>query len=189
MVPLNLIGDYGGGGMFLALGLLAAVMQARHTGEGQLVDVAMCDGASLLATMFHGLRAGGTWTEPPGTNVLDGGAHFYDVYETGDGRFVAVGAIESQFYAELLRLLEIAPQDAPQWDRDRWPELKRLVAERFRTKTRDEWAAVFEDRDACVTPVLELHEAAGHRHNAARGAFVDGLPAPVPRFSRVGVRT
>jgi alpha-methylacyl-CoA racemase len=152
------------------------------------VDAAMVDGVALLSTLIHGLRAGGFWRDEAGTNFLDSGAHFYEVYETGDGGHVAVGAIEPQFYAELLRLLEIAPEDAPQWDRDRWPELKLRFAEVFRSRTRAQWAEILEPAEACATAVLGLHEAPEHPHNIARGTFVtvDGVtqPAPAPRFSR-----
>ncbi|HEX6387958.1 MAG TPA: CaiB/BaiF CoA-transferase family protein [Solirubrobacteraceae bacterium] len=188
LFPLNLVGDYGGGGMLLALGVVCAVLEARGSGEGQVVDAAMVDGSALLTTVFHGLRAGGAWRDTPGTNVLDSGAHFYEVYETADGGHVSVGAIEPQFYADLLRLLEVDAADAPQWDKRRWPELKTRFAEIFKTRTRDEWAALLEHADACATPVLTLDEAVAHPHNVARGTFVqrDGLtqPAAAPRFSR-----
>jgi alpha-methylacyl-CoA racemase len=187
MFPLNLLGDYGGGGMLLAFGVLCGVLEARMSGQGQVVDAAMVDGVALLTTVIHGMRSSGDWTQP-GTNVLDSGAHFYEVYATSDGRHVAVGAIEPQFYAELLRILEIDPADAPQWDRARWPGLKERFAQIFRQRTRDEWAARFEGSDACVTPVLSLDEAPAHPHNVARGTFTNGAsgayPAPAPRFSR-----
>jgi alpha-methylacyl-CoA racemase len=148
----------------------------------------MVDGVALLTTVIHGMRSSGDWKAQPGTNVLDSGAHFYEVYETADGGHMAVGAIEPQFYAELLRILEIDPAQAPQWDRTRWPELKARFAAAFRARTRDEWAALFDGSDACVTPVLSLEEAPRHPHNVARGTFVDGgpgaHPAPAPRFSR-----
>jgi alpha-methylacyl-CoA racemase len=185
MFPLNLLGDYGGGAMFLAFGVLAALLEAQRSGRGQVVDAAMVDGVAYLSTIFHGLRAAGVWHDEPGTNVLDSGAHFYEVYETSDGGHIAVGAIEPQFYAELLRLLEVDPGEAPQWDRDRWPELRERFAAIFRTRTRDKWAAVLEPANACATPVLGLAEAASHPHNVARGTFGDGgLPAAAPRFSR-----
>ena len=187
LFPLNLVGDFGGGGMLLAFGVVCAVLEARRSGRGQVVDAAMVDGASLLTTLIHGLHAGGMWSEEAGTNVLDSGAHFYEVYETSDGGHMAVGALEPQFYAELLRLLELDPAEFPQWDQQRWPELKDRLAEVFKTRTRDEWAAIFEPADACVTPVLGLFEAAGHEHNVARSGFTDvagtTLPAPAPRFS------
>jgi alpha-methylacyl-CoA racemase len=188
LFPLNLVGDYGGGGMFLAFGVVCGVLEAKSSGQGQVVDAAMVDGAATLMTIFHGLRAGGLWRDEPGTNVLDSGAHFYEVYETSDGGFISVGAIEPQFYAELLRLLELDPADFPQWNNDRWPEFKERFAELFKTKTRDEWAVLLEPADACATPVLTLAEAPTHPHTAARQTFIerDGVvqPAPAPRFSR-----
>jgi alpha-methylacyl-CoA racemase len=187
MFPMNLVGDFGGGGMLLAFGVVCAVLEARESGRGQVVDAAMVDGASYLATLIHGLHAGGMWSDEPGTNLLDTGAHFYEVYETSDGGHMAVGAIEPQFYAELLRLLELDPADFPQFDRARWPEFKERFAELFRTRKRDEWAAIFEPAEACTTPVLGLFEAERHPHNVARNGFVqhDGItvPAPAPRFS------
>jgi alpha-methylacyl-CoA racemase len=188
LFPLNLLGDYGGGAMFLAFGVVCGIIEARNSGKGQVVDAAMVDGVALLTTLFHGLRAGGIWYDPPGTNLLDSGAHFYEVYECSDGGHVAVGAIEPQFYAELLRLLDLAPADYPQFDRDRWPQFKAQFAAIFKTKTRDEWAAVLEPAEACATAVLGLDEAPTHPHVVARGTFVerDGVvqPAPAPRFSR-----
>jgi len=188
LFPLNLLGDYGGGGMLLALGVVCGVLEARQSGRGQVVDAAMVDGSALLTTVIHGLRATGVWRDARGTNVLDSGAHFYEVYETADGGHVAVGAIEPQFYAELLRLLEVEPAEAPQWERERGPALKQRFAAIFATRTRDEWTAVLEDADACATPVLTIAEATAHPHNVARGTFVehDGVlqPAAAPRFSR-----
>jgi alpha-methylacyl-CoA racemase len=188
LFPLNLVGDYGGGGMFLAFGVVCGVLEARSSGQGQVVDAAMVDGAATLMSVFYGLRASGIWRDEPGTNVLDSGAHFYEVYETSDGGYISVGAIEPQFYAELLRLLELDPADFPQWNNDRWPEFKERFAELFKTKTRDEWAALLEPADACATAVLSIAEAAEHSHTRARQTFVerDGLvqPAPAPRFSR-----
>jgi alpha-methylacyl-CoA racemase len=188
LFPLNLVGDYGGGGMFLAFGVVCALLEARTSGQGQVVDAAMVDGAATLMTIFHGLRAGGLWRDEPGTNVLDSGAHFYEVYETSDGGYISVGAIEPQFYAELLRLLELDPAEFPQWNNDRWPEFKQRLAELFKTRTRDEWAALLEPADACATPVLSIAEATEHHHTAARQTFIerDGVvqPAPAPRFSR-----
>ncbi len=187
--PLNLVGDFGGGGMLLAFGVACALIETRRSGKGQVVDAAMVEGASLLSTMFWGMRAGGRWSDARGGNVLDTGAPWYDVYETADRRHVAVGAIEPKFYAELLRRLGLADEALPaQHDRARWPELRRRVAQVFATKTRDEWAAVFEGSDACVSPVLTFAEAKAHPHNAARSAHVvvGGVeqPAPAPRFSR-----
>jgi alpha-methylacyl-CoA racemase len=148
----------------------------------------MVDGAALLTTAIHALRAGGVWTDEPGTNVLDSGAHFYEVYETADGGHIAVGAIEPQFYAALLRLLEIDPDSAPQWDRERWPELKERLEAIFRTRTTAAWSELLETSDACACAVLGLRDAPSHPHNLARGTFVerDGVvqPAPAPRFSR-----
>ena len=185
--PMNLVADYGGGGMLLAFGVVCALLEARASGQGQVIDAAMVEGASLLATVMHGLMAMGIWSTEHGTNVLDTGAHFYEVYECADGRHIAVGAIEPQFYDELLRLMEIDPDDVPQWARDRWPEFKQLFAAKFRTRTRDEWAAILEPAEACATPVLTLGEAPSHPHNVARGSFVDDgvvQPRPAPRFSR-----
>jgi len=185
LFPLNLLGDYGGGGMLLAFGVVCAVLDARTTGRGQVVDAAMVDGVAQLATPFYGFAAAGS-LGPPGTNFLDSGAHFYEVYETADGGHMAVGAIEPQFYGALLRILDIPDSEAPQWDRQRWPELKRRFSAVFRTRTRDEWTAVFELADACTTPVLSLEEATVHPHNVARRTFVerDGamLPSAAPRF-------
>jgi alpha-methylacyl-CoA racemase len=188
LFPLNLLGDYGGGAMFLAFGVVCGIVEARTSGKGQVVDAAMVDGVALLTTLFHGLRAGGIWYDPPGTNLLDSGAHFYEVYECSDGGHVAVGAIEPQFYAELLRLLELDPAEYPQFDRERWPAMKESFAAVFKRKSRDEWAAILEPADACATAVLGFGEAPAHPHVAARGTFVehDGVvqPAPAPRFSR-----
>ena len=188
LFPLNLVADFGGGGMLLALGLVCGILEARTSGTGQVVDAAMVDGTAVLSTLFHALRQAGLWSGEPGTNLLDSGAHFYEVYETADGGHVAVGALEPRFYAELLRLLELDPGEFPQWDRARWPELKRRFAEVFATRTRDEWARLLEPAEACATPVLALDEAPAHPHNAARGTFVDVdgrvQPAPAPRFSR-----
>jgi alpha-methylacyl-CoA racemase len=188
LFPLNLVGDYGGGGMLLAFGILCAVLEARSSGAGQVVDAAMVDGAALLSTAIHGLRSGGLWSDTPGTNVLDSGAHFYEVYETSDGGHLAVGALEPQFYANLLALLEVDPEDAPQWETARWPELKERFAEIFRRRTRAQWAELLEGADTCATAVLGLADAPSHPHNVARGTFVthEGVvqPAPAPRFSR-----
>jgi len=188
LFPLNLLGDYGGGGMLLAFGVVCAVLRARESGEGQVVDAAMVDGAALLTTLIHGLRAGGLWSDVPGTNLLDSGAHFYEVYETSDGGHVAVGALEPQFYVALLKQLELDPGEAPQWDRARWPELKERFAELFRRRPAAEWRERLEHADACATVVLGLGQAPAHPHNVARGTFVehDGVvqPAPAPRFSR-----
>lgn len=186
--PLNLIGDYGGGAMYLAVGMLAGILSARETGVGQVVDAAMVDGAAQLMTMFHALAAAGEWPGARGENLLDGGAPFYDTYETSDGQFVAVGAIEPKFYAQLLEGLGLDPADLPnQNDRAGWPTLRSVFADRIRAGTRDEWNAVFSDTDACVTPVLDRNELVGDPHLAARGTVVDidgvAQPAPAPRFS------
>jgi alpha-methylacyl-CoA racemase len=187
--PLNLVGDFGGGGMLLALGVVAALLEAGRSGAGQVVDAAMVDGAALLTTQFHELLAAGLWSEERGANLLDGGAPFYGVYETADGRHLAVGALEPQFYAELLRRLGLDDADLPaQLDRDGWPLLRERLAALFRTRTRDAWCELLAGTDACVAPVLALGEAPAHPHNRARGTFVDvgGVtqPAPAPRFSR-----
>jgi alpha-methylacyl-CoA racemase len=193
--PLNLVGDFGGGGMLLAFGVVAALLDAQRSGTGQVVDAAMVDGAASLTTMLHGMWLAGGWEPARGTNLLDTGAPFYEVYETSDGGHMAVGAIEPQFYEALLRGLGLAPDDVgPQSDRARWPETKSRFAEVFRSRTRQEWTAVFDDVDACVAPVLAPWEAAQHPHNRERKTFVvrDGRtqPGAVPRFSRTpsGVR-
>ena len=192
--PLNLVGDFGGGGMLLALGVLAGILEARTSGVGQVIDAAMVDGAAQLAAGFYGYVADGTWSLQRGTNLLDSGAPFYDVYETSDGRHMAVGAIESRFYAELLRGLGIDGDSLPhQLDRAAWPELRRVFSEAFRTRSRAEWAEVFANRDACVTPVLSFGEAPQHEHSRFRDSYVevDGIrqPAPAPRFSRTPAST
>jgi alpha-methylacyl-CoA racemase len=186
--PLNLVGDFGGGGMLLAYGLVCGLVQARATGTGQVVDAAMVDGAAVLTTMFHAFRAMGIWADERGTNLLDTGAHFYDVYETADGRYVSIGSIEPQFYAELLRLTGLEGEELPwQHDRTAWPDLKERLASIFKEKTRDEWCEIMEGTDVCFAPVLSLGEAPQHPHNVHRGTFVerDGVvqPAPAPRFS------
>ncbi|HEX5366619.1 MAG TPA: CaiB/BaiF CoA-transferase family protein [Acidimicrobiales bacterium] len=187
--PLNLVGDFGGGGMLLALGIVAAVLEAQRSGEGQVVDAAMVDGAATLMTMMHGMRAMGMWNDERGTNLLDSGSHFYDVYETADGRYVSIGSIEPQFYAELLRLTGLEGEDLPwQHDRDQWPALKERLADVFRSKTREEWCRIMEGTDVCFAPVLSMAEAPHHPHNVHRGTFVEvaGVtqPGPAPRFSR-----
>jgi alpha-methylacyl-CoA racemase len=190
--PVNLLGDYGGGGMLLVAGVLAALWSAARTGTGQVVDAAIVDGAALLATQLYGLLHTGLWEDRRGVNLLDGGAPFYGVYETADGRHVAVGPLEPQFYAEFVARLGLGGDVPDQLDRDGWPRLRELIAARLRTRTRDEWMAVFEGTDGCVAPVLSLREAAGHDgarhpHLAERGVFVEphGVPqpAPAPRFS------
>ncbi len=187
--PLNLVGDFGGGGLLLAFGVVAALLETQRSGIGQVVDAAMVDGAASLTTMLHGMWLGGSWLPQRGVNLLDTGAPFYEVYETSDGGYVAVGAIEPQFYAALLEGLGLSDEDVgTQFDRDRWPATKARFAELFATRTRAEWTAQFEGRDACVAPVLAPWEAADHPHNQARSTFVtvDGHPQPgaAPRFSR-----
>jgi alpha-methylacyl-CoA racemase len=194
MFPLNLLGDYGGGALFLVVGILAALLEAQRSGRGQVVDASMVDGVAYMSTIFHGLRSAGLWSDEPGTNVLDSGAHFYEIYECRDGGHMAVGAIEPRFYGELLRLLEVDPAEAPQWERDRWPELKARFAAIFKTRTRAEWAALLEPASACATPVLSLGEAIHHPHNVARGTFAADrcdapMPSPAPRFSRTPATT
>jgi len=189
VVPLNMIADFGGGGMLLAVGVLAALLERDRSGSGQVVDAAMVDGSALLTTMFHGMLAEGQWTDERGVNLLDGGAPFYDVYETSDGGFMAVGAIEPQFFARMAELLGLDPSEVPDHlDRSGWPELRSLLERAFLTRARAEWEEIFAGEDACVSPVLSLAEAAAHPHNIERGTFVEvgGLvqPAPAPRFSR-----
>ncbi len=186
--PLNLVGDFGGGGMMLAFGITAALLSARATGVGQVVDAAMTDGSASLMSMTYSFMAAGLWVEERGSNMLDTGAHFYEVYETSDGGYMAVGAIERKFYATLLEGLGLELGDFPdQMDRNSWPAMKERFAAIFKTKTRAEWTEIFEDKDACTTPVLAPSEAPAHRHNEARETFVEveGVlqPAPAPRFS------
>ncbi|MEJ8826091.1 CaiB/BaiF CoA-transferase family protein [Variovorax humicola] len=189
VVPLNFIGDFGGGGMLLAFGVICAVHEARASGKGQVVDAAMTDGSALLSACFYGLKAAGQWSSLRGENLLDGGAHFYDTYICADGRHVSVGALEPQFYAKLRDICGIDdPLFDQQMDQRLWPMLTNRMADIFKTRTRDEWCAVLEGTDACFAPVLDWDEAPGHHHNQARQAFVtiDGVvqPAPAPRFSR-----
>jgi alpha-methylacyl-CoA racemase len=184
--PLNLVGDFGGGGMLLAFGVLAGIVSARATGRGQVVDAAMVDGSASLMAMTHSFINAGIWREERGANLLDTGAHFYEVYETADGGYMAVGAIEPQFYAELLRGLGLEGEDLPpQMERASWAPMKERFAAIFATRTRDEWTAIFDGTDACCTPVLSPSEAARHPHNVARGTFVGEAlqPSPAPRFS------
>ncbi|MBF9071126.1 CaiB/BaiF CoA transferase family protein [Streptacidiphilus fuscans] len=186
-IPVNLVGDYAGGSLYLVVGLLAGLHHAGATGQGQVVDAAIVDGAAHLTSVLWGFMAGGRWQDRRGVNIIDGGAPFYAVYATADGRHMAVGALEPQFYAEFAKLLEL-PADAPgQRDIGRWDELRALITERFATRTLADWQQVFEGTDACVAPVLNLHEAAEHPHLRARGSYAvhDGVPqpAPAPRFS------
>jgi alpha-methylacyl-CoA racemase len=190
--PINLLGDFGGGGMLLALGVVAALFEARSGERGRVVDAAMIDGAALLATMVHSFRAAGEWNDRPGTNLLDGGAPFYRSYACADGRFVAVGAIEPHFYANLLAGLDLDPGDLPaQYDVAAWPDLAARLTARFAERDRDDWAERFTAIDACVSPVLTMDEAPFDPHNEARGLFTEvgdaHVPAPAPRFGEVPV--
>jgi alpha-methylacyl-CoA racemase len=184
--PLNLVGDFGGGGMLLGFGVACALLHAQKTGQGQVVDAAMVEGASLLAAMFSGFLAAGRWTEERGVNILDTGAPWYDCYQTKDGKYVAIGAIEAKFFDELVQRLQLSGLP-PQNDRARWPEMREAFARTFMTKTRDEWCAVFEGADACFAPVLTFSEAKRHPHNLAREGYVSVAnveqPAPAPRYS------
>jgi alpha-methylacyl-CoA racemase len=187
--PLNLVGDFGGGAMMLAFGVVCGVLEARASGKGQVVDAAMTDGSALLGAMMYGLRAFGTWNDQREANMLDGGAPFYDTYACADGKYISIGAIEPQFYTQLLELAGASDPDfARQWSRPRWPQLKVKFAALFATRTRAEWCALLECTDVCFAPVLDMAEAPAHPHNLARGTFIeiDGVtqPAPAPRFSR-----
>ena len=186
--PLNLVGDFGGGGMLLAFGVLAGLLEQKRSGKGQVVDAAMVDGAALLMSMFWGMRHIGMWSEVRGTNLLDTGAHFYEVYECADGKYVSLGSIEPQFYAELVKLAGLDAAQFPQLDRPHWPDLKRRQGEVFKQKTRAEWCRIMEGSDVCFAPVLAMSEAPAHPHNVARRTFIEleGVtqPAPAPRFSR-----
>ena len=187
--PLNLVGDFGGGGMMLAFGIVCALLEAKASGQGQVIDAAMTDGSATLMTIIYGLKAMGTWTNERGTNMLDGGAHFYDTYECSDGKYVSIGSIEPQFYALLFEKIGLDPSAFQEhMNKARWPELKERLTEAFKTKTRDEWCALMEGSDVCFAPVLNLDEAPRHPHNVARATFVeiDGItqPTPAPRFSR-----
>ena len=187
--PINLVGDFGGGGMLLAFGVVCGLLEAKSSGQGQVVDAAMVDGSATLMAMIHGMRAMGLWNLEKGKNIIDGGAHFYDAYETADGKYISIGSIEPQFYAELLRLTGLDGEELPhQMDRQQWPALKERIAGIFKQKTREEWCALMEGTDVCFAPVLTMEEAPSHPHNQARGTFVEvgGVvqPAPSPRFSR-----
>ncbi|MBI1406990.1 MAG: CoA transferase [Caulobacter sp.] len=186
--PLNLVGDFGGGALYLAFGLLAGVIHARATGQGQVIDCAMSDGAASLMSMFYGFKASGMWLEQRRANLLDGGAHFYDTYQCADGKWISIGSIEPQFYALLLEKTGITdPEFANQMDRRAWPELKAKLADVLHQKTQAEWCAIMDATDICFAPVLDLDEAPKHPHNVARETFVtvEGViqPAPAPRFS------
>jgi alpha-methylacyl-CoA racemase len=187
--PLNLLADFGGGGLLLAMGVLAALVERGRSGYGQVVDASMVDGAALLTAALHGLRNIGLWSRPRGENMLDGGAPFYDTYETADGRYVAIGAIEERFWSDLVSVLGLDPADvADRLDPGRWPAVREKIAAVIRTRTRDEWAKLAEGTDACLTPVLTPTEAVTHPHNVARKTFVDVAgapqPAPAPKFDR-----
>jgi alpha-methylacyl-CoA racemase len=187
--PLNLVGDYGGGALYLALGVLAALVERQRSGEGQVVDAAMVEGAASLMTVFYGMRAAGMWKDERGENVLDGGAPFYNVYETSDRRYISIAAIENKFFADLARRIGLDSSFVEgQNDRMLWPQMRRRLADIFRTKSRSQWCELLEGTDACFAPVLSISEAPHHRHNLARQVFVeiDGVPqpAPAPRFSR-----
>ena len=187
--PLNLVGDYGGGALYLVVGILAGLLETSRSGKGQVVDAAMVDGASSLMAAAYGMFAAGLLSSKRGENVLDSGAYFYETYECLDGKFVSVAAIESKFHAEMFKLMELDSNIvADQMNREEWPKLKEIMAERFASKTRDEWVAIMGGSDACFAPVLELDEVAKDPHNAARNTFVeiDGVlqPAPAPRFTR-----
>lgn len=189
VVPLNIVGDFGGGSLFLAFGIMCGVYEARQSGKGQVVDAAVVDGTSALMGAFYGLKAAGIWSDNRGTNILDGGAQFYDTYETSDGKYISLGSLEPQFYKLLLKLAEIDdPVFKNQLDIFKWPEMKEKMAVIFKSKTRDEWCEIMEGTDACFAPVLSFDEAINHPHNVEREVFidVDGVmqPAPAPRFSR-----
>jgi alpha-methylacyl-CoA racemase len=187
--PLNLVGDFGGGGMLLAFGIMCAIFEAQKSGKGQVVDASMVEGSAVLLSMFYGLAAAGGWSDKRGTNLLDGGAHFYGTYETADGKWISIGSIEPQFYRLLLEKTGIIdPAFDNQMDMAKWPELKQKLTVVFKTKTRDQWCEILEGSDICFAPVLTFSEATRHPHNIARKTFVevDGIvqPAPAPRFSR-----
>jgi alpha-methylacyl-CoA racemase len=186
--PLNLVGDFGGGGMLLAFGMVCGILEARSSGRGQVIDAAMIDGAAVLTTMIYAFRTIGAWVDERGANTLDTGAHFYDVYECADGEYISLGSIEPQFYAEMCEKLGLAPEDFPQQDKARWPEFKERVAAVVRTRTRAQWCELLEGSDVCFAPVLSLAEAHEHPHNAHREVFTEvaGVvqPSPAPRFSR-----
>jgi alpha-methylacyl-CoA racemase len=188
-IPLNVVGDFAGGALYLVIGVLAALAERTRSGRGQVVDAAIVDGAASLLTQLCGFLNGGLWKEIRGQNLLDGGAPWYAVYETIDGQHMAVGPIEPRFFQELISRLNLDPSTIPgQWETDRWPELRQALAAAFRTRTRADWTRVFADSDACVAPVLTVEEAASHPHLAARGTFVEchgaRQPAPAPRFGR-----
>jgi alpha-methylacyl-CoA racemase len=187
--PLNLVGDFGGGALYLALGVVAGLLEAQKSGKGQVVDAAMVDGAASLMTAIYGMHGSGFWNNERGDNILDTGAHYYEVYETKDGKYVAIGSIEAKFYAELLEKSGLKSEELPhQQDRKSWPRMKERLKTLFRTKTRDEWCKIMEGSDICFAPVLNMDEAPKHPHNKHRGTFIEegGVtqPGPAPRFSR-----
>jgi alpha-methylacyl-CoA racemase len=187
--PLNLVGDFGGGALYLAFGVVAGLLEAQKSGKGQVIDAAMVDGAASLMTAIYGMHGAGIWSDERGANMLDTGAHYYDVYETKDGKHISIGSIEKKFYEELLRLSGLKNEElAPQNERKSWPKMKERVAALFKTKTRDEWCKIMERSDICFAPVLSMAEAPHHPHNKLRSTFVerDGVtqPTPAPRFSR-----
>lgn len=193
-VPLALVGDFGGGAMFLVMGVLAALLNARATGQGQVVDAAIVDGAASLATAFYGLSAAGQWNDQRGSNILDSGAPFYDAYECSDGQWISIGPIEGRFHADLLRRLDIDPSTiGGQFDEAAWPQAKAAYERVFKTRTRSEWCELLEGTDVCFAPVLSFEEAADHPHLKARGTLIeiDGVvqPAPAPRFERTSAQT
>ena len=186
--PLNLVADFGGGGMVLALGISAALVERASSGKGQVVDAAMVDGVAVMMSIFHGMVGMGIWNEERGTNMLDSGAHWYDAYETADGESISIGPVEPQFYALLLEKLGLDAAEYPHFDRSKWPELKERFTEIFKARTRDEWCELLEGTDVCFAPVLRMSEAPSHPHNVARGTFVEvagvSQAAPAPRFDR-----
>jgi len=189
VVPLNLFGDFGGGALYLAFGIACGIIEARESGQGQIVDAAMTDGSASLMTMFYGMLASGNWNDRRGSNAVDGGSHFYTIYETKDAKHVSIGSIEAKFYAELLQLTGLVEETLPeQFDADSWETMREKLTVIFKSKTRDEWVAIMEGSDVCFAPVLSLSEAPEHPHNKSRETFVevDGIvqPAPAPRFSR-----
>jgi len=189
LAPLNLVGDFGGGGMLMAFGVVCALFETARSGEGQVVDAAMVDGAAVLMQMMYGMKAMGVWNDERGTNLLDSGAHFYEVYETQDGKHVSIGSIEPQFYAELIEKIGLAAEDLPaQMDQSQWSKLKERLDAIFKSKSRDEWCEIMEGSDVCFAPVLSMGEAPEHPHNLHRKSFLDDggvvQAAPAPRFSR-----
>ena len=187
--PLNLVGDFGGGGMLMAFGVACALVETGRSGEGQVVDAAMVDGAAVLMQMMYGMKAMGVWSEERGTNLLDTGAHFYEVYETQDGKHISIGSIEPQFYAELIEKTGLDAEDLPaQMDQSQWPKLQERLAAIFKSKTRSEWCEIMQGSDVCFAPVLSMSEAPEHPHNLHRQTFLEHggavQAAPAPRFSR-----